>query len=286
MRICLFCNENAGGGVSSDQLAAQITRAGHHIARIVKRDEDLRAHLHDDFDCVAAAGGDGTIGRAARALAGGDMPLAVLPLGTANNIARTLALEPDIDRLINGWSTNRIVKIDVGIFEANGKRDYFVESVGFGLVTDTIATARQTLSKDDPDEHLEDARRLYVEMFDRLPPRRYAMRIDNDTIEGDYLLIEALNTALIGPGIHLTASANAADGLLSIVAVTPDEQTTLATYLRALRDGSTTDAGFKSLRVATIEVSGADRMHIDDRIEPVTGAVKIGILPAALPMLA
>jgi diacylglycerol kinase (ATP) len=286
MRICLFFNETAGGGISLDALTSHITRAGHHIDRVVGRDEDLRAHLHDGFDCVAAAGGDGTIGRAARALAGGAMPLAVLPLGTANNIATSLALDSDIDRLIAGWEANRIAKIDLGVVEANGRQQYFLESVGCGLVADSIDTGRRTLSKDDPDTHLEHARQLYLDIADQSAARRYSMRIGDETVEGDFLLIEALNTSFIGPGVQLTSSANAADGLLSVVAVTSSEKPALTAYLRALRDGSNRDAGFKSWRVPVVELDGPDRIHIDDQVEAVSGAVTIRLAPAALPLLA
>ena len=285
MKICLFWNETAGGGVSLDRLTSSITRAGHRVTRIVEKDEDLRQHLRDGFDCLAAAGGDGTIARAARALAGGDVPLAILPLGTANNIATSLAIEGKIDQLIDRWTAKNVARIDLGRVDASGAQEYFLESVGFGLVTDTIATARNTIAKDNPDTHLEDARQLYVEMLDRLQPRHYSMRIESDVVAGDYVLVEALNTPLIGPGLNLTPDTNAADGLLSVVAIAAVDRAALSCYLKKLRKGSTDDAAFKSWRTAELEVHGADRMHIDDRIEDVDGPIRIRIAPAALPIL-
>ena len=286
MRICLFVNETAGGGLSLEDLTTRIDRAGHHVDRIVKHVEDLKPHLASRFDCVAAAGGDGTIARAARALAGGDVPLAIVPLGTANNIATSLSITDDIDGAIDRWSQHQVVNIDIGLVECDGKLDHFLESVGFGLVTDSIETGRKTLSKDDPDTHLEHARQLYVEMLDRLQPQRYSLCIEGELVEEEYLLVEVLNTAFIGPRLQLTAGANVADGLLSVVAITRSDKVPLANYLQALRDGSTRDAGFKSWRVPTIEVTGAHRMHVDDRIEAVSGAVKISVAPSALTVLA
>lgn len=286
MRICLFWNETAGGGISLDELTSQLTGAGHDVARVVERGDDLAAHVRDGFDCIAAAGGDGTIASAARTLAGGDVPLAILPLGTANNIASSLAIEGHTADLIARWSLERVARIDVGVVSWSGRDRYFLESVGVGLVTDAIDRARQTVSKDDPETHLEDARHLYVEMLARQQPCRHAIAIGDAGVSGDYLLVEALNTSLIGPGLNLTAGANAADGLLSVVAVTDVDRNALSRYLESLRDGSTADAGFHSWRAPEVILHGASRVHVDDMIEPVAGSVAIRIAPGALPILA
>jgi diacylglycerol kinase (ATP) len=286
MRICLFWNATAGGGNSLDDLTAQFASAGHSLECVVDRNDDLRAHLIDGIDCVAAAGGDGTIARAAHVLAGGTMPLGIIPSGTANNIATSLGFEGSPAELIARWSLDRVANIDVGIVEsASGERG-FLESVGFGLVTDCIAKARDTISKDDPETHLDDARQLYVDMLRDLDAREYSIRIGDEDVSGQYLSIEVMNMPLMGPGLKLTSEASAADGLLSVVAVDARERVRLCEYLRKLRDGSSADGGFKSWRVPEIEIRGAARMHVDDRIEEVNDVVRIRIRAASLPILA
>jgi diacylglycerol kinase (ATP) len=282
MRVCLFWNATAGGGNSLDDLTEQFTRAGHSLDCVVDRNDDLRAHLHDGFDCVAAAGGDGTIARAAGVLAGGTVPLGIIPSGTANNIATSLGFEGSTEELISRWRLDRVASIDVGIA---GER-CFLESVGCGLVTDCIDRARHTISKDDPETHLEDARQLYVDMLRDLAAREYSIRIGDEDVSGEYLLIEVMNMPMMGPGVKLTSDASAADGLLSVVAVDVRDKARLCEYLRRLRDGSTADGGFKSWRVPNVEIRGAARMHVDDRIEDVEDAIQIRIRAASLPILA
>jgi diacylglycerol kinase (ATP) len=51
------------------------------------------------FDAVAVAGGDGTINEAVNGLARSGLPLALLPLGTANVLANELGLPRDLDAL-------------------------------------------------------------------------------------------------------------------------------------------------------------------------------------------
>ena len=286
MRICLFWNETAGEGVSLDELTSALATAGHEVHRVLHRGHDLEQHLHDKIDCVAAAGGDGTIARAARALAGGQLPLAILPLGTANNIATSLGIGGEPLDVVGRWSLDRVAHIDVGIVEWSDQRRYFLESVGAGLVADCIDAGRQTISKGDPESHLEDARQLYVHTLSQHPAHHYVIRTGDQEISGDLLLFEALNTPLVGPGVRLTSEANPADALLSVVAVSPAEHDQLEAYLAHLRDNGKNDAGLKSWRVPSLTLYGAARIHIDDQLEPVDDEVKIQIAPAALPLLA
>jgi diacylglycerol kinase (ATP) len=287
MRICLFWNPGAGEGVSLDDLRSHIARAGHTVTRVVERSADLRDHLHHDFDVVAAAGGDGTIARAGRALVGGDIPLGILPLGTANNIATSLGIEGEMDQLMSRWSLDRVVRIDAGSVESSSGEELFLESVGAALFADAIAVAQHTISKDDPDTHLEDARQLYVDMVATLEPRAYAMRIGDQEIAGDYLLVEVLNTPLIGPGVRLTSDVSPADGLLSVIAVAASERAALIDYFESLRHDGAAAAAFTSWRVPQIQISGAERMHVDDRVKAVEDPqIYIRVLPSALPVLA
>src|SRR6188508_3430900 len=129
MRLYLYWNRSAGGGLSLDDLTSAIEGAGHSVVRAIDDESDLPSNL-GDAECVVVAGGDGTVARAARVLAGGPVPLAILPLGTANNIARSLDIRGDVEQLAACWQDGQVVKIDVGVLEARGSAHRFIESVG------------------------------------------------------------------------------------------------------------------------------------------------------------
>jgi diacylglycerol kinase (ATP) len=286
MRICLYGNPTAGGGTSLDDLSAMIAKAGHHVVNVVDDAEDACPLLDPNLDCVVAAGGDGTIARAARTLVGGRLPLAMLPVGTANNIARGLGIDGDTEELIARWSPDRIGRIDVGVIDNGGTRSYFLESVGCGLVTECIAEANDTIAKDDPDTHLADARQLYLDTLRHLAHRHYEIQLDDARIVCDCLVVEVLNTPSIGPRLELAAETNAADGWLSLVAIAEGDRKRLAAHLEKLRAGGPAEAGFESRRARAIAISGADRIHVDDQVVQVEGErISISILPAALPVL-
>jgi diacylglycerol kinase (ATP) len=286
MRICLYWNPTAGGAVSAESLTELMVRAGHRVDRVVEDVNDLPDNLDASFDCVVAAGGDGTVARAARILAGGNIPLAILPMGTANNIASSLAIEGEPEQLIDKWKDHRVVRIDVGVMDDGSGECRFLESVGTGLMVAGIAEGRATLSKDDPSTHLSEARQMYVDAVEQLKPHRLDLTIDGEPLGGDYLLIEVLNTPSIGPGIRFSADVSPADGLLSVVAARESDRGQLADYMRARLTGEPTDAGLRSWRAKRVELRGVTDLHVDDRVRPSTDVVSIAIQPASLPVLA
>jgi diacylglycerol kinase (ATP) len=286
MRICLFFNDSAGEGASLDELRALIEEAGHHVEHVVENRKGLAAALASPVDCVVAAGGDGTVARAGRALAGGDVPLAILPLGTANNIASSLSIDGSPRDLIAKWADHQVVTIDVGVIQSKKGEHYFLESVGTGLVAEGIAEGKATLSKGDPEEHLLQARQMYLDTIQHLRPRRRRLTIDGQSMDGEYLLIEVLNTPSIGPGIRLSPDVNAADGLLSVVAAGEADRDALAEYVRARMTGNPADAGLKSWPAARVEIGGMDDVHVDDEVREGEGdAVTVAIKPGFLRVL-
>lgn len=78
---------------------------------------------------VLVAGGDGTLNRAARGLMACDLPLGVIPLGTANDFARTLGIPTDLAAALDVILAGETRTVDVG--EVNGMPFFNVASVGF-----------------------------------------------------------------------------------------------------------------------------------------------------------
>ncbi|MDP1867148.1 MAG: lipid kinase [Bradyrhizobium sp.] len=79
-------------------------------------------------DMVIIGGGDGTLNAAAAGLAEIKLPLGILPLGTANDLARTLGIPPDLKSALDIIGGGRVRSIDVGI--VNGVMFFNVASVG------------------------------------------------------------------------------------------------------------------------------------------------------------
>lgn len=287
MRLCLYWNPNAGGALSLDEVTALIAGAGHRLECVVQRPAELPDVFNAPIDGVVAAGGDGTVARAGRALAGRNIPLVILPLGTANNIATSLGIGGCPEEAIAAWPHQRIVHIDVGVIQHDGETR-FLESVGAGLVVEGINTGNATISKDDdPELNVVRARQMYVDIIQRVQPKHYGITIDGTSIAGEYLLVEVLNISSIGPGVSLSGEVNPADGLLSVVVAAEADREALASYLKARQNGEPANAGLRSWRASRVELNGLDEFHVDDEVRSARGAaVTIGINPGSLAVMA
>jgi diacylglycerol kinase (ATP) len=91
-------------------------------------------------DVVVVGGGDGTLNAALQGLVGLDVPLGILPLGTANDLARSLGIGPDLDTACELVATGVTRPIDVGC--VNGV--YFFNEMGIGI----SPTVSRLLDKD------------------------------------------------------------------------------------------------------------------------------------------
>lgn len=72
-----------------------------------------------EIDAVLAGGGDGSLSAVAAILAGTDIPMGVLPLGTRNHFARDLGLPLDLDAAVAVIARAKATAIDVA--EVNGR---------------------------------------------------------------------------------------------------------------------------------------------------------------------
>ncbi len=95
--------------------------------------ETVREVLEDGsrYETLILGGGDGTVSSVVDFLAHHDVTLGLLPLGTANDFARTLEIPSDVDEACEAIANGKVVDVDLGLAGNN----YFVNvaSVGLGV---------------------------------------------------------------------------------------------------------------------------------------------------------
>ena len=91
--------------------------------------EVVKTAVDEGNDLVVVGGGDGTISSVVDMLAHREVPLGLLPLGTANDFARTLHVPTDLDRACETIANGKIVDIDLGLAGDN----YYANRASVGI---------------------------------------------------------------------------------------------------------------------------------------------------------
>ncbi|MBL8565833.1 MAG: lipid kinase [Hyphomicrobiaceae bacterium] len=132
-RALLLVNRNARRGAAP--IESVIARLGQRGIETSIETFATPAEASDDivrrrgaFDCVIIAGGDGTLSSAARGIRETGLPMGILPMGTANDLARTLEIPEDLARAADIIAAGRTRRIDVG--SVNGHLFFNVASIG------------------------------------------------------------------------------------------------------------------------------------------------------------
>ena len=149
-------------------------------------------------DGVIVGGGDGTLHQAIQAVIPLDLPLGMVPLGTANNVARTLEIPTDPEEACAVIGRGHRRRIDVG--QVNDR--YFLTTASFGLSVDITAELSGAVK-----------RRWGIAAYAVAATRAlWAMRPFHVTIEaGERLIRSRTVQVVVGNGVHYGSALRVAD---------------------------------------------------------------------------
>ncbi|MCV3215726.1 lipid kinase [Plectonema radiosum NIES-515] len=105
-------------------LLEESTENAEQIPSVIER------HQHE-VDLAIVGGGDGTLNAAVDALVTSQLPLGILPLGTANDLARTLGIPNSLTKACDIIAHGEVRRIDLGC--VNGKYFFNVASLGLSV---------------------------------------------------------------------------------------------------------------------------------------------------------
>ncbi|MEX2152542.1 MAG: diacylglycerol kinase family protein [Gemmatimonadaceae bacterium] len=272
MRIALVHNPDAGqGAYDADDLARLFRDRGYDVAVHGRSKKQVARAAESRPDVLVAAGGDGTVARVAIALAGTTIPLLILPVGTANNIARSLGIQATVPVLIDGLTSARQVRLDIGQVSAPWGEESFVEGAGVGFIGAMLrneGSMRERLGRFLWNLVPSQKRPHGVaRLIRRHPIRTYHMVADGSDLSGDYVTVEAMNIRAIGPRIALAPNADLADGHLDLVLVRPEDRDPLAEYVALEAPGLSPPVEIRRVRRAEMTwIAGYG--HVDDEPWP------------------
>ena len=294
MRILLVHNPKAGNGEHEvEEWIEALERAGHEPIYQSSKKKGLNKAFGKKVDLVVAAGGDGLVGKVARRLIGRKIPLSVLPLGTANNLARMLGFARPGDEWIDRFSTGKCRAFDVGVARGPWGRRYFFEGAGAGLFADYLRGPRKSKTEELISK-AEQMKRHVVELRRQLqdsPARFWKIELDDEDSSGRYLLWQAMNIRSVGPVLRLAPAAKTDDGRLDFVRAREEDRGALLAYLDARLAGVKRKFPLQTKRFKRMRLSWKKSpLHFDDEIWPPAGEkkkpaaceIEISAIPSAL----
>ena len=222
-------------------LREESTESTEHLAEVIQR-------YRDQVDMVIVGGGDGTLNAAVQGLVDTHLPLGILPLGTANDLARTLGIPPSVPEACQIIAGGQLRSIDLGL--VNGR--YFLNAASMGLsvkITRNLtseakrtwgilayaATAIQVLLK---------ARPFQAEIRWRAPNSE-----KEESVQVKTLQIAVGNGLYYGGGMAVAHDADVDDQRLDLYSLEVDHWWEVIFALPALRKGTQ----FQLPNVRTIE---------------------------------
>lgn len=235
-------------------------------------------------DAVAIGAGDGTINAAIEALMDLGLPLLIVPLGTANDLARTLGVPLDPVEAAGWASRGEVRAIDVG--RVNGTAFFNVANLGLGVaVARRLANRRKRFGVFSYLVALADVWRA-TRSF------RVWIGCDEETVTMRTIQVSVGNGRYHGGGIAVAEDATIDDGRLDVYALEPQPFWRLMGMLPAMFRGrhrhwrTVTALRGERVRVDTrkpmdINVDGEVRARTPARFEVVRGGVNVLVRPDA-----
>ncbi|WP_081211066.1 diacylglycerol/lipid kinase family protein [Salegentibacter sediminis] len=270
-------NPTAGNAAHTrEEIIELVKMAGFKTNYVSTDDEAWESFIENEMDVIFLAGGDGTIRKLASVLIEKEMcdrhiPIYLLPLGTANNIATSL----EISKKLNSAYTKKekeLQKFTCGKLKGVGDDDFFLEGVGFGVFPELI---RKMKEKDQdgetPDEKLNRSLRILLEIVKDYKAQKASIKADGLKIKGRFLLVELMNIKYIGPNLEFAPNANVEDNFLDLVLIPEAKREAFVAYVESLISGNSKFQDIRSfvkvLRVKKLKMKWkGSQLHVDDNL--------------------
>ena len=293
-RIEMLVNPASGKGRGARAGEAAVERLRRLGAEVTVRSGDSAAAtrrlageaIASRPDALVVVGGDGTLSSVLEQLANRDVPLALVPAGTGNDLARALGLpvggrEAAADAAELALRGGRR-SIDLGEAVCPDGRAKFLTVAALGF---DARVSERTNRLSWPRGAARYYLALVVELL-RLRPLRFVMSVDGaPAVVRPGILAAVGNTRSYGGGMPMCPDADPSDGLLDLTHVGPiGRLRLLCLFPRLLRAEHLARPEVLSLRASRVEIEAPGLVVYADGERIGTGSVLVGVLPGALRM--
>ncbi|HEY7885874.1 MAG TPA: lipid kinase, partial [Cellvibrionaceae bacterium] len=184
----------------------------------------------DKIDFVIVGGGDGTLSSTAHTLIETKLPLAILPLGTANDLARSLGIPEELEEAFAVIAGNVRTHIDVGL--VNDQHYFNVAHMGLG-----VKVTQELTPEVKKHWGVFSYLKAFFAALARIRQFRVNLEVDGEKHSLRSIQLAVGNGRYYGGGNVIDEQARMDDGLLSLYSLRPQRVWELLTLAPLLRDG-------------------------------------------------
>ncbi|KAA2213409.1 diacylglycerol/lipid kinase family protein [Teichococcus oryzae] len=233
MRAILILNPKSGDADHTPEHVADALRQGGFIVEPhLTVPENWSDALREPTELVVVAGGDGTVAQVALTLPPDAPPLAVLPFGTANNLAGAVGGWADAAALAEGWREGSHRGLDLADADGPWGKQRIVEAAGFGAFAHGVRRADRIGIKG-----VDKGRAAFRESLASAPVLRLSLQVDGAATEVETLLLEVSTMPGFGPQLRLAPCIAPGDGRLAVVTLAPACRAAMLDWLEQPESG-------------------------------------------------
>ncbi len=289
MKCAIIVNPKAGGGNAYRSISRYVDRWSHPEwdVELLETSEPNQAGkialelIENPPDLLAVCGGDGTLNEVATAMPAPPFPVAVLPGGTANVVAKELKMPGDTVQALKIALNCSSRKVDLGDLDFGRRRRFvFVAGIGFDAYVAAGVPSRLKKALGISAYVLAGLRCLYRYPFD-------TFQVIADGREMDATTCIVSNARRYGGGLIFCPEADMQDGLLDVLIIDQRDKFQIARFFFSVWLGRTENLPWiHRLQARTVSVTGPEDIPIQvDGELAGTLPVDITLLPSTFPLV-
>lgn len=238
--------------------------------------------IHNQFETIVAAGGDGTINAVATQIINTPVKLLILPIGSGNGIAHHLGMPFNVRKGIQLLKTGETLQVDVGQVE-NEKigTHYFLSNCGFGYDAEVI----HSFSKIKARGFFAYFIFLVQSMF-TLRPKQALIQMNEEQFDVKPFVFTIANSSFYGYKIEVVPHASMSDGFLDTLLVRDATKKRVLKFAIASllkRTNQISDvAEYHAAKTLKIQFPSQTKLQIDGEPVFVEGWLNVQILERVL----
>jgi diacylglycerol kinase (ATP) len=299
LRVKLIANPGSGTGVGRGSIIEQVTRSlneqGVKVDVAIAKPKEkaipiAKKAVREGYKIIIAMGGDDTVEAVIRGMAGSKSRLAIIPVGTANDVAKSLGIPENIEENCALIVSGKFRKLDLGQVRVKGqkkKKMVFFELVTLGISAALYPDALHASKGKKPLASIKGA--LQTILTHETRPKVTVKMDGGSSVTVESMLAIVSNTPLIGPKMLIVPDALMDDGLFDIALFPNFNKAELLAYTtRTLNTEKPADDGkIQRYRASKITITSKPKLEVlADGVMLGKGKTKIRLLPYPLRVIA